>query len=340
MFLHYLGYPLLFLFSALTESSCQSSDANATFQQPKGTYATKNVIVVIIDGVRYSESWGDTSYTYIPRMASELAPQGVFNPHFYNKGRTLTVPGHVALTTGNYQRIKNDGKEVPDYPSVFHYFRQHTKAPATAAWIIASKDKLEVLARTNSASPAAAFAPATDCGVNGLGTGYRKDTTTIRVTKQILHQYKPKLALINLREPDSRAHRGDWEGYLRAIKQSDSLVAHLWTWIQRHPHYRNTTTLLITNDHGRHPGNRYEDHGDGCDGCRHISLLALGPDIKPGTRSTVPRSQVDVTATIAELLGFPIPVRDGEPMLELFQKGPIAGKKTKPVSKPISEKVP
>ncbi|WP_210486257.1 sulfatase-like hydrolase/transferase [Rufibacter aurantiacus] len=286
--------------------------------QPSGTYATQNVVLVVIDGVRYSDSWGDASFSNIPHMARELAPKGVFHPKFYNKGVTKTNPGHVALTTGHYQQIRNTGGELPKLPSVFHYYRQHTGAPATDAWVITSKDKLEILARTYSSDEAAKFAPSTSSGNNGLNSGYRPDTTTIRVAKQVFTQHKPKLVLINLREPDSEAHEGNWDGYIKAIKQSDRLVADLWKWLQKQPNYRNNTTLLITNDHGRHLGDRFDDHGDSCEGCRHISLLMLGPDVKPGTVASKPRSQVDVAATMAELLGFPLPRRDGEPMLELL----------------------
>ncbi|MFB9864757.1 sulfatase-like hydrolase/transferase [Rufibacter immobilis] len=316
--------PLNFLCVLLTLAlaNCQpSSPANAptVLLQPTRPYTTQNVVLVVIDGVRYSESWGDTTLANIPNMGRVLAPQGVFHPQFYNKGVTLTNPGHVALTTGHYQRLSNNGSDEPDYPSVFHYYRQHTGAPATSAWVITSKDKLEILARTKSKEPAANFAPAVDAGINGLGSGYRDDSTTLRIAQQIFRQHKPRLALINLRGPDSEAHAGNWDGYLRAIRETDQMVHTLWQWLQRQPHYQNTTTLLVTNDHGRHLGKRYDEHGDNCEGCRHISLLVLGPDVHKGKLATTPRSQVDVAATIAELLGVPVPKRDGEPMLELFK---------------------
>ncbi|MBC3542392.1 sulfatase-like hydrolase/transferase [Rufibacter sediminis] len=319
---------LLFLgvFSSCLSTSPTTPPAvlSASSQQPNhAAYATKNVVLVVIDGVRYSDSWGDSSLANIPRMARELAPKGVFHPQFYNKGVTKTNPGHVALTTGHHQRIQNNGGELPELPSVFHYYRQHTGAPATKAWVITSKDKLEILARTNSTDSAAQFAPATSSGKNGLGTGYRPDTTTIRIAKQVFSQHKPQLVLINLREPDSEAHEGNWDGYIKAIQQSDRLVADLWKWLQKQPGYKNTTTLLVTNDHGRHTGERFEDHGDNCEGCRHISLLVMGPDVKAGTVASKPRSQVDVAATMADLLGVPLPKRDGEPMRELFKTTPV-----------------
>ncbi len=299
-------------------SGCQTA-APTAIQEPTQKYQAQNVVLVVLDGVRYSDSWGDTTFTNIPSMAQELAPQGTFYDHFFNLGSTLTNPGHVALTTGHYQKLNNHGQELPAFPSVFHYYLQQTGRPKTDAWIITSKDKLEILARTLSTDSAAAFAPSTNSGNNGLGTGYRDDKTTIAVAKDILSQYTPRLVLLNLREPDTEAHHQNWLGYIRAIQQSDQRVLDFWNWLQQHPHYKNNTTLLITNDHGRHRGKRFADHGDGCQGCRHISLLALGPDVKAGLLETRKRSQVDVAATIAELLGIRFPIRDGEPLLEMFK---------------------
>ncbi|MFC6998624.1 alkaline phosphatase family protein [Rufibacter roseus] len=308
----------LWLLVLLLLGACKPS-SKSVLLKPSGDYKAQKVVLVVIDGVRYSDSWGDTSFVNIPFMARDLAPEGTFHPEFYNLGATLTNPGHVALTTGHYQKLNNHGEELPDFPSVFHYYRQHTGAPAHKAWIIASKDKLEILSKTYSSDSAAQFSPATNCGNNGLGTGYRKDSTTLRITKEILARHSPDLVLVNLAEPDSKAHQRNWTGYLKAIQQSDRMVHELWQWLQQHPDYQNNTTLLVTNDHGRHPGNRYHSHGDGCKGCRHISLLMLGPDVKDGFVASKPRSQVDVAVTIAELLDIPMPTRDGEPMLELLK---------------------
>ncbi|WP_082893816.1 sulfatase-like hydrolase/transferase [Rufibacter ruber] len=310
-------YLFIFLAGVLLLEACQTSSPT-TLLTPTRAYRTKQVVLVVIDGVRYSDSWGDSSFQNIPFMAHQLAPQ-CFSLPFFQPGRHVYQPRPRGPDYRHYQRLRNNGSEEPKYPSVFHYFREQTKAPASKAWIIASKDKLEILARTESPDPAAAFAPAVNAGNSGIGTGYRHDTTTLRVAKGLLAQHTPQLVLINLRGPDSEAHAGNWHGYLEAIRQSDQLVFDLWQWLQAHPTYQNTTTLLVTNDHGRHLGSRFKEHGDSCEGCRHISLLVLGPDVKPGHIATQTRSQVDVAATMAELLGIPVPKRDGVPMLELFR---------------------
>ena len=60
-------------------------------------YKTKYVIVIVVDGPRYSETWGDTSHEHIPFMYNVLAPQGVVHDQFYSQGETNTTSGHTAL---------------------------------------------------------------------------------------------------------------------------------------------------------------------------------------------------------------------------------------------------
>ena len=65
-------------------------------------YQTEYVIVLVIDGPRLTETFGDSTHQYIPNLANVLAPQGVLVPHFRNEGPTYTNAGHTAITTGYY----------------------------------------------------------------------------------------------------------------------------------------------------------------------------------------------------------------------------------------------
>jgi hypothetical protein len=60
-------------------------------QPPKDT--TENSIIVVMDGPRYSETWGDTSHQYIPHMFNDMAPFGVVYSNFRNRGETNTTSG-------------------------------------------------------------------------------------------------------------------------------------------------------------------------------------------------------------------------------------------------------
>ncbi len=285
-------------------------------------YQTKNVFVVVVDGPRYSETWGDPTHQHIPRLANELANKGVVYTNFYNNGPTYTNAGHTAISTGNYQEINNSGRELPQNPSIFQHWLQASAEDSTAAWVIASKDKLEVLANCYDEQWHGQYQPATNCGVDGLGTGYRTDNITYDQLSEILTAHHPRLVLINFREPDSSGHGNDWDGYLEGIAASDEYVYQIWEFIENDPFYKNSTTMFVTNDHGRHLdgiADGFISHGDDCEGCRHINLFAYGPDFVQGTITATERDLTDIPATIAELLDFEMPTNQGEVMDELFK---------------------
>jgi phosphopentomutase len=91
--------------------------------------------------------------------------------------------------------------------------------------------------------------------------------------------------------------------------------------IQADPLYKDKTTLIITNDHGRHIDNvadGFVSHGDGCDGCRHIEFLAVGPDFKKGIGFDIPYEQTDISQTVAKLLNFKMDYGKGKLITDIF----------------------
>ena len=295
------GYCFVIAFWLLAFSSC-----SLTASKSKKGLRTQNVIIVVIDGPRYSETWGKTP-GLIPNMSTVLKPEGVFFSNFLNNGFTYTNSGHAAITTGVNQPIDNYGEEFPANPSIFQYFLKQTGKPATAAWLITSKDKLHILANTTDSAWQGQFLPSVNSGVRGPGSGYRADSLTLVEAKRILSEQKPNLVLINFMEPDGFAHAGNQDFYMRGIARDDRYVQELWDFLGKDEHYRNTTALLITNDHGRHLDGidgGWQEHGDNCEGCQHISLLALGPDFKKGAATEARYTLLDIAPTVATLLGF------------------------------------
>ena len=55
-------------------------------------YQTKHVVVILIDGVRYSESLGDTTHTYAPRLWA-LTASGAVQDSAFNDSVTVTAFG-------------------------------------------------------------------------------------------------------------------------------------------------------------------------------------------------------------------------------------------------------
>ena len=295
------------------------------FRDPHTTHPapakTKNVIIVIMDGARYSETWGDPSHTNIPRMAA-LASQGVVCTSFWNAGQTVTVAGHTAITTGNYQVINNGGQELPASPSIFQYYRSNFLVAPEDAWVFASKDKLEVLSDCVDAEWKGQFRPRTDCGVNGLNTGYRDDSVTYRHVIDTLTKYHPHLVLINFKEPDGAGHSNNWIDYIAQTKKTDAYIGKLWDFLQGDPAYAGSTAMFVTNDHGRHldgVSGGFAGHGCTCTGCSHIMLLAVGPDFKTSHYEEGYYTLVDIPRTAALLLKMNFPRGEGIVMTTIFK---------------------
>lgn len=277
---------------------------DSTTYTPK--YRTQNVIIILIDGARYSETWGDPTHQYIPGLAA-ISKQGVVCTSFYNDSGTYTLSGHTALSTGYYQSIDNTGMQYPNNIGLFQLYLKNKKVVQSDVWIISSKDKIEVLDNCLDSNYNGKFEPSHDCGINGLHTGYREDSVTYKNAINILSKDHPHLAFIGFKEPDYTAHQNNWPGYLYGLKMSDDYTYKIWQFLQNDPVYKSNTTIFITNDHGRHldgVADGFVSHGDDCDGCKHIMLLATGPDFKKNTLVTKHYSLIDINATVSELLGL------------------------------------
>jgi predicted AlkP superfamily pyrophosphatase or phosphodiesterase len=304
---------LLFGFSFTTQE--KDSVTNTKFQ-------SEYFYVLIIDGPRFTETFGDTTHRYIPHLGNELSREGVLMKHFYNNGPTYTNAGHTAITTGVYQRISNAGKELPKKPSFFQYYLKTTNADKTDAYIVSSKGKLEILANTKDKEWWNTYMPSTYCGPKGNSSEYVSDDQTFQKVNQLLESNPPHLMLINFLAVDSYGHSNEWDKYLNALVQCDEYAYQIWRKIQSNPILKDKTTLFITNDHGRHLDghkNGFVNHGDKCDGCKQISLLALGPDFKNNVSLSETGELIDISKTIAYMGGFDVPTSKGRVLMELLK---------------------
>jgi hypothetical protein len=263
---------------------------------------TSHVIVVVIDGARYSETYGDPSHQWIPRIWGNLRPQGAIFTSYSNDGITETNPGHGSIVTGTWQNIANDGSERPHFPTVFEYCRKELNAPAEDTYVVLGKTKLNILAYSDYAGYGTAYGAT----VTNSASEYNDQMAAENVIS-VLQMHHPRLLVVNLPATDVAGHSGVWEEYVTALRRADSLVYAIWGFVQSDPTLSGTTTMFVTNDHGRHLDNvdgGFSGHGDGCEGCRHILLLAIGPNTPAGAVDASPRKQIDIAPTIGQLLGF------------------------------------
>jgi hypothetical protein len=292
-------------------------------------YKTKYAFIYVVDGSRFVETFGDTigagvgtvSHSNIPYLWNQLRPLGTLYTKCYCGGNnnTETCPGHASIMTGTWQAIVNDGTERPHKPTLFEYYRKQTNAPQNDCFYIGGKTKLAILQYSDSVGYGSAY------GANALypaADRQYRDSTTFTNIKTVMNTYHPKLSIINMAQTDSTGHAGSgnseltnasFSRYLGSIKQADSIAFKLWAAIQADSVYKNKTTLIITNDHGRHTtsATAWTSHGDQCDGCKHIMLLVIGPDTRQNIVDSTTVQQIDIAPTIGKLMGINLPYAAG-----------------------------
>lgn len=271
--------------------------------------------MIIIDGARWTETFGDPTHELIPHLANDLAPLGAINKAFYNDGITLSVPGHAAIVTGAWQDLPNNGQVRPTAPTIFEYYRLATGATEDDAVFVHGSFIEPVL--TYSTHPAYG----TEFGARQFFSDYPTppyDDGMWANARRVLAELKPHLLMVSLLDPDEAGDIRDWAGYQTFIKHDDEIIWDLWQQLQADPFYAGQTTLMVTNDHGRGCGDGWPEHG-GDDECnRHVMFLAVGPDIQPGLVISQRRTLRDIAPTIGYLLGFDTPLTEGEVMIELL----------------------
>jgi hypothetical protein len=270
----------------------------------------QHVFIAVIDGGRYTETFGSKGRN-LPHIWNDLRPKGTIYTNFRNNGKTITCPGHAALLTGVWEDLPNNGTKRPESPTVFEYFREQTGLPEHSCYVVSGKNKLEILTHSTDSLLGSKY------GASFLTTEVTSDTATWNLLLKAMDNDHPRIVIINFPEVDVSAHDSDWTGYLGALRRVDSLVWCLWEKIQSDSLYKDSTTLFVTNDHGRHDKEHggFENHGDSCEGCRHIMLLALGPEFPKRKVIRREHSQIDIAPTIGRIMNITLPASDGKSLL-------------------------
>jgi hypothetical protein len=131
---------------------------------------------------------------------------------------------------------------------------------------------------------------------------------TFLTAKEYIELHHPSILFLGFGETDECAHAGRYDLYLQQAADIDRMISDLWYLVQTDPYYRDSTTFLITTDHGRGwKSNKWTTHGFWAEGSGDIWMAVLGPDILPGgeMRSHGQVYQKQLAATIAALLGDP-----------------------------------
>jgi arylsulfatase A-like enzyme len=265
----------------------------------------EHVVIAVIDGARYSETFGDSTHHLIPRLWNELRPQGTILTALYNQGETKTNPSHCSILSGQWERVDNYGHQRPHFPTIFEKYRAHHRAPRDRCAVILGKKKLDILAFSSSDSLGKRWGAT----VYAVKDSYNDSLAFVNAC-EVLEEHAPAIALVNFPQTDAAGHSGQWERYAAALRGADEFVYRLWGFIQVQPRLRDKTLLIVTNDHGRHSDN-FAEHGDGCEGCRHVMGLLLGPVVKQGAVDGRAHTLLDISVTVGAVLGFPVEAATG-----------------------------
>jgi len=152
--------------------------------------------------------------------------------------------------------------------------------------------------------------------ITGLGAN---DAKAIRVARNLLTIFRPKLLGVTLRNPDV-AH-GSFNDYVSVIRRNDAELGLLYDSIQSDPVLSGSTALFILPEFGRDRDlneRRGLDHGDNSDELHKVALIANGPDFKRNKIITREVRSIDVTPTVAKMFGVTAGTSRGSALPGLF----------------------
>ena len=97
-------------------------------------------MIIIIDGARYSETFGDPEHTYIPKMYA-LSNEGTIIDDFQNDYITYTSRAIPALWCGAWTEVRDTfyagyQTQYTIKPSIFEYYRKQKNIPLEECFYI------------------------------------------------------------------------------------------------------------------------------------------------------------------------------------------------------------
>jgi hypothetical protein len=97
----------------------------------------KAVVVTFGGGARDDETFMPDGRENIPHLIGRLLPRATFFTQVVNRGILGHYVANASLSTGVYETINNFIVAPPQNPTVFEYFREALKRPASDVWVIA-----------------------------------------------------------------------------------------------------------------------------------------------------------------------------------------------------------
>lgn len=138
--------------------------------------------------------------------------------------------------------------------------------------------------------------------------GSRKDEHTFRQALRYLKVHQPRFLYVSLGDADEWGHKGNYAEYVHSLRVYDELLQTLVVTVDAMKDYGESTTIIVTTDHGRGFLSDWKDHGSGYPGSQKVWIYgrnALTSDAKI-SNSKAPRkvTHLDIRPTIEALFGL------------------------------------
>jgi hypothetical protein len=293
---------------------------------PVGAWRASHVVLLTIDGVRWQEIFVGTDGVRSQKTmtAEQLTP----NLHaLAARGLALGTPGTLPFEASGPNFVSLPGyREIMgakpgcltnecghvDEPTLLDELRASGLAPTEVA-AIGSWERLERAASPNTEDLAVSFGRHAGGSRDRLrvsprasklldqaahadswpGHGdYRPDSWTASLALEYARVIRPRFMWVGLGDTDEFAHKGDYEGYLGALRRADAFVVDLMRALGP------DTLIVVTTDHGR--AANFRDHGAFAPESRAVWLVAAGPGIE---HAPEPHRLAGVSSLIRAALG-------------------------------------
>jgi hypothetical protein len=256
----------------------------------------------------------------------------------------ISYPGYNEILTGHTDAISSPNLPINNKNvNVLEYLNKSADYQGKVAVFTSWNVFPFILNESRSGLPVnSGFAPLAENGdpVAGLidsvestmrQSKTRQDQLTYLSAKEYIGLHHPSVLLLGFGETDEYAHAGRYDLYLQQAADIDRMISDLWYMVQTDPYYKDSTTFLITTDHGRGwKTNKWTTHGFWAEGSGDIWMAVIGPDIQAEgeLRFKGQVYQKQIAATIASLLGDP--AAPGHPpgkaiLIPAVQPVPVAG---------------
>ncbi|TAM38528.1 hypothetical protein EPN54_04175 [bacterium] len=304
-----------------------------------------NIILVLLTGVRNTESIADPTHQYFPNLWNEMLKEGVLYSDLVDINYEFHMPAFNAINTGG--SYNKDTKITA--PSISQYVRKKYSLPATKLWTIGHWWLNDCVYETKDYSR-----DTYPCEITFMDLKFSPELKTILTRqelvsfnnyqkvlkglatqefdfilwdgmsegiyqifiKKIMPVFKPKLVLYVMDDPDS-AHYDSFSRYVLTLKRCDERIFEIWRTITNDKFYKGKTYLFVCIDHERNP--YYMQHSENAyDNPSHVWMYVYGPGVKRGKIINRPIKHTDIFATIADITGIKTNKIEGKVLKDCF----------------------